>query len=367
MSQPCSVCGYVCSDSDTFCPACGTQLQTITQPQPTTQPVPPQPVIQPQPTAQPVQPQQSYSTEPPKKKSHKGLWIGLGIGGGVLLLLIIVAVILIVILAPMILATINHNPSLPNSTGISSNADFQEYYYPDYDNISFNSEAFVEATTEEPATEASTEAPADPAISGSEASAFRAEDLTILSVEGDSSISPAILNLSENWGYFISSSGELLQAGNMTYETPAGFEGKQCQTGRNLQIGNSIDSFVTAYGIDSTNAIWQVYKTDSYEYYYYSTTTKPELSESTNLIFAWYKTGDTWNRILPEQIFDYWQKGTIPECDYLLMYQISANSDYNADLIQITYGTSDYFNKFYSSWSTLDALLNNSDTESETE
>ena len=140
MNRFCSSCGCVCEDTTaTVCPVCGSPL-----------------------------PELPKAPEPPKK-SHKTLWIILGIVGGGCLLLLILAIILIFLIKSWLgifLGTAS-TPSV-NIPGVFSTKDFHEYYYPDYDGATLNSEAFTETTTEMPSTEIpNTETP-DTETSGTE-------------------------------------------------------------------------------------------------------------------------------------------------------------------------------------------------------
>ena len=98
-------------------------------------------------------PELPKAPEPPKK-SHKTLWIILGIVGGGCLLLLILAIILIFLIKSRLGISLGtaSTPSV-NIPGIFSTKDFHEYYYPDYDGATLNSEAFTETTTEMPSTE----------------------------------------------------------------------------------------------------------------------------------------------------------------------------------------------------------------------
>ncbi len=420
MSKICSICGFECSDTALSCPTCGTPFHNYagsapTQPvteaipsptvslvqsqtvpvQPQTMPVQPQPspvqpplnAIQPQATGQfrsdiPLQPQPVIPPQPAAyiqnpgmagqvtmgmaeapKKSTKTLWIVLGIVGGVILLLLLFALVLFLVLHKAGYSLGNHGGT-PNNLGNRS-TDYHEYYYADYNDPSFHSEAFADVTTEAPTTEtATTEAPV-PSGYLNDAEAFRQEDLTLHTVEEDLSVTPATVTFLPDHGYMITETGEALQIGSGTFNTPDGFQGKQAALGRNITRDCFIDELVAVYGIDSTNAIWQMSVNDTYEYYYYSTTTKPDLTlyDYSSLIFGWYRNGDTWNRLLPQDIFDFWQNGTVPECEEMILYLAVSDNDYSLRSVSITYGTADYFQEFIVNWQTLSEIIKNTSEE----
>ncbi|MCM1495933.1 MAG: hypothetical protein NC089_09085 [Bacteroides sp.] len=397
MSKICTVCGYYCEDYATACPVCGSpfsvsspssapastvpeqkpegissqQTATPSQAVPSMQsqsvtPVPgaasiPQAFVQqtvytPYPQSPSIQGQGIQGMpEAPKKKS-KTLWIILGIVGGILLLLIILAIILGFALKNVWNG--RNNPSTQTPASIS-HSDHHEYYYADYDSASFQSEAFVDVTTEDPSsisTEESVE-PEDPFASDS-AGDFREEDLMLYSVEAEG-VEPYAYAMEENYCYTISSSTGLLQTGSGSLQEPAEFQNKQCQLGRGIQTGSSTDECINAYGVDTTNAIWQLYENDTFEYYYYSTTVKPDYIPKSALLIGWYQNGDTWQRMYPVDLFNYWQNGTPPECDRLLMYILYVdNSNDSISSMNILYGNSNYFQEFYTSWTQLQNPMN---------
>lgn len=367
MSKICPVCGYNCEDSEVVCPACGTPFLSTVNPVPPVNQVQTANNIQ-QPNGQAVagQPmQQQFAQQPPKKKSNKTLWIILGVVGGVVLLLIVLVIILFLLFA-FVFTGVNSTSLTSNGptsifTGGGSNGNYQEYYYPEYQDSSLNSEAFVDITTEA-STEVSTEN-TGANIVFNETAAFRPEDLTILTVETDPAVAPVTLTFSENYSYMVGDSGELLQVGDMTYDTPAEFQGKQCQLGRGTTIGNSIDEFIAAYGVDTTNAIWQTDTNNKYEYFYYSTSTKPSVPEDASLIIGWYQSGDTWVSMTPEALFNYWNTGSIPDCDRILMYTIYSHADFSIKGFTTMYGTPEYFTKFYNNWETVKNLSDDTSVE----
>lgn len=306
-------------------PASFTQNNPGMQPQPAYAVYPQNPVMQ----GQNIQ----GNATPPKKKS-KVLWIVLGIVGGILLLLIIILVLLMFGLKQ--LWGSRNIPSLNTSSAIT-HSDSHEYYYPDYDSASFHSEAFVDVTTEEILPP---EEPSD-IISAME---FKEEDLIICSVQEGDAEPPLQYHIEENYTYTIQDSNGFLQTGNGISQIPAGFEEKQCHLGRNIGIGNSFDQLITTYGIDTTNAMWQIQDNGNYEYYYYSTEIKPDWAGGTVLVTAWCRTGDTWQRMYPSDLFTFWQNGTLPECDTVLMYMVHMDSTVdNIEAIDILYGNANYF------------------------
>lgn len=394
MSKMCTVCGYQCEDTVTSCPVCDSPFSVSPQPaltvteqvpagMPSQNTMPSQavPPIQPQPAAPipgvPPMPQQfvpsnAYTPypqgpamqgqniqgipEPPKKKS-KTVWIVLGIVGGVLLLLIILAIILMFALKS---AWNNHNDPSILTPASTSHPDHHEYYYADYDSASFQSEAFVDVTMEDPASVPSTEEPENPdnPVSSGATGDFRTEDLMIYSIE-DEGIEPYTYTIEENCCYTIGSSTGLLQTGSGSIQEPSEFENKLCQLGRGIQAGSSIDECINAYGIDTTNAIWQLYENNTFSYYYYSTTIRPDSTANSALVIGWCKKGDTWQRMYPVDLFNYWQNGTPPECDNILMYILYTNDSVDTiSSMNIMYGDHNYFQEFYTSWKQVQNYFN---------
>ncbi len=387
MSNICSVCGFHCDETATFCPTCGSPVTVATQPtiQETVQPAPqpqvqqpaqptPQPQVQqpvqptPQPQVQqPVQPtpqpymqqqvqpipqpymqQQDYQpTEPPRKKKMTWLWILLGVFGG-LFLLGIIAAVATVILYPLLYTNSNvGGNSLPQYIGSGSNGNYQEYYYPEFENASFNSEAFVDVTTEA-STEASTEAPSTSFNEGAE---FRPEDLTYLTLETDPAITPTATPMELDSAYLFINGGQLLPLTSDGVDAllNGSEDTQQYQLGRVITCGASIDSFIETYSVDTTNAIWETYSNDQYDYFYYSMTARPDTSDDAALIISWYQNGDTWTRMTPEEIYAFWKNGTLPACENMLTYTVYMDADSNIESILVSYGTTTYFESFYSS------------------
>jgi uncharacterized membrane protein YvbJ len=144
MSKLCNVCGNPCEDSSIYCPICGSPLPT-SQPQ----------VQYTQPQVQNIQPQVQY-TQPQEKKSHKKLFIILGIAGGATLLIILLVVILFSILIRNYNHTYSSTPSATSgSTYHHTNTSYEryetenhEYYYPAYDNADLSSEEYIDWQTE---------------------------------------------------------------------------------------------------------------------------------------------------------------------------------------------------------------------------
>lgn len=371
MSKICPVCGYNCEDAADFCPACGFTFSNPasasvdqTNPQPNPQPNTQQGV---QNVTQQVPPnvmQQNFAQQaPPKKK--KTLWIVLGIVGGVLILLFIIFIILFFVLRSYFSSMgIVEPPRTQGGSGISdlsifnTRKDLQEYYYEDYDSASFNSEAFVDTTTEEPATveePTSTESimtELDGSSEGTESSdnttnseaSFRPEDLTLTVKEDDT-----VLNMEESFHYIFAADAELVTFGNDSLDVPPGFEGKQIVTGRGITIGSTFDELIATYGIGRNNAIWQlprnpgyVFTTSGYDYYYYSTTTRPDSPKDTLLMFGWYRSGGDWQRMTPTELNDYWGNRIAPPCDDMLLYNISFDVDYNVSFGYIAYGSPEW-------------------------
>ena len=182
--------------------------------------------------------------------------------------------------------------------------------------------------------------------------------IIIYTVEAEG-IEPYAYTIEENCCYTIGSSTGLLQTGSGSIQEPAEFENKQCRLGRGIQTGSSIDECINTYGIDTTNAIWQLYENNVFEYYYYSTTIRPDWTENSALLIGWYKQGDTWQRMYPVDLFNYWQNGTPPECDSILMYILYTNdSDDTISSMNIMYGNYDYFQEFYTSWKQVQTYFN---------
>ncbi len=384
MSKMCTVCGYQCEDTVMSCPVCGSPFsaspQSSTTPAATTpeqvsggipsqntipsQAVPP---IQPQPAipipGTPQMPQQfvqqnAYTPypqgpamqgqnmpgnpEPPKKKS-KTLWIVLGIVGGVLLLLIILAIILMFSLKNIWNNRTNSSTHTPASI---SHSDHHEYYYADYDHASFQSEAFVDVTTEDPSSIPSTEEPDVPSGASED---FSEEDLILYSIE-DEGIEPFAYTIEGNCSYTIGlgSSKGIIQTEGVLMTTNSLFDTKEFRLGRGIQLGSSIDECIDAYAVDTTNAIWQLYGNNGFEYYYYSTTVRPDWTENPALLIGWYKKDDTWQRMYPVDLFNYWQNGTPPECDSMLMYIFRAKNSYDTIAsVTIISGNSTYFQEYW--------------------
>lgn len=368
MSKICTVCGYNCEDSVMTCPVCGSPFTVPSQsvvPPASVMPNPGQngiPQIHSQfvpPNAYVSYPQgpamqgQNMQMEPPKKQ-NKTLWIVLGITGGVLLLLILSAIILM-----FFFRSTWRSRNIPvgnTSTGIS-HTNHHDYYYDDYNNASFHSETFVDITTEDPSTIPSTEVPDEPDDSRT-LEDFREEDLIIYSVEPEGT-EPVSYAIQANCSYTIGTSTGLLQTRSGSVLEPAEFTDKHCQLGRNIPSGSSIDDCIAAYGIDTTNAIWQLYENSAFEYYYYSTTIRPDRESDSALIFGWYQTGDTWQRMYPVDLFNYWQKGMPPECDNILMYILyTDDSGESISSMNIMYGSYDYFDQFYTSWTQVQDMFN---------
>lgn len=393
MSKICTVCGYQCEDSVILCPVCGSPFSTAPQsvatpvsatpqqivastpsqdaiPSQAVPPIPPQPGV-PVPGTGPI-PQQFVQPnvyipypqgpamqgqgiqgipEPPKKK-NKTLWIVLGIVGGLLLLLIILAIILVFALKNVWNNRANPSPQTPDSI---SHSNHHEYYYEDYDNASFQSEAFVDITTEDPSSIPSTEEPENPSSSGA-IEDLRSEDLMLYTIEAEG-VEPYAYTLEENYCYIINSSSGVIQTGGFTEPfltsdamwEPDELKNKQCQLGRGIQAGSSIDECIAAYGIDTTNAIWRLSEDNTFSYYYYSTTVRPDSITNPALIIGWYKNGDTWQRMYHMDLSNYWQKSTLPECDALLMYILDMDdSGETISSISILYGNNNSFQDFTS-------------------
>lgn len=340
------------------------QPQTAPQYQQTT-PIQPQSMTTPQPVSYIQNPgmagQVPLGMPETPKKSTKTLWIVLGIVGGVILLLMLLALILFFVLHN---AGYDHEitGNTPGGTG-NRPTDYHEYYYPGYDDASFHSEAFADVTTEAPEA-ATTE---EPVPSGylNDTEEFRQEDLTLHTVEEDPSATPVTLNFILNQGYTITETGDVLQSGDGSFSAPAEFQNKQAALGRDCTIGSSMDDFAAAYGVDSTNAVWQLAVNDTYEYYYYSTTAKPDPIpyDYTALVLGWYRNGDTWNRMLPQELFQFWQNGSVPECEEMILYVAVSDDDYKVKSVSITYGTADYFRQFITNWQTLSEIMNDTSEE----
>lgn len=392
MNKICSICGYNCEDTAAFCPICGTPFSdtpaTVSnQPVIEPVPVPPQTPVQPQPhpsiqASTQVQPQvlnpsqsPSYIQNPgtagqmtlgiaePAKKSTKTLWIVLGIVGGVILLLLILALVLFFLLRSAGY-TIGNNG---HTWGGAENrpVDYHEYYYPDYDNASFHSEAFTDATTEAPATEApATEAPT-PSGYQNDAETFQQTDLTIYTIEEDPAITPAAFNVSLNHRYSIDFPGIMHLTEGTYIESPEEFAEKQAATGRGITTGQPIEEFITAYGIDTTNAMWITFGHEQLEYFYYSTTAMPELAEGVDasLTFGWYQTGDTWHRMMPEELYGFWKNMTLPECDEVILYNAITNADYTIYSMGIGYGDPAFWQEYITTFHSFYDTSNVSDTE----
>ncbi len=374
MSKLCTVCGYHCEDTDVTCPICGTPIVSPATDKPYSEP-PSAWVPQPQPQTQPqiqIQPQPQTQTQPlptapnpqPIKKSHKTLWIVLGIVGGVLLLLGIGIFILVHLFRALT------GISGPDTDGYQSTADYHEYYYPDYDSADYNSEAFVDSATEAPSSEEvstsvesteSTETPADPSDT---ASAFLPEDLIVYTVESLSSEQPQSLSLETSSFSYIDDDGQLYTAVNDSYTMPAGFEYKAAATGRRLSIGTPFQDFIDAYGINSSNAIWQNI-TDTQVNFYYFTGTLPSAASDNELIIGWYQSGDTWTRMDQNELSAYWKNATLPACDHVLMYLIYFDDDdQTLESVYFLYGDTAYLQTYHSTWqSMVDALLLDTDDD----
>ncbi len=148
MNKQCPVCGYPCEDTAAFCPTCGFIF-------PNQKPIN---AVSPG-SGQHIQVQ-------PAKKKDKTLWIVLGIVGGVLLLLFILFLIIFFVLLNRLSSNQTlTNPVHPDLTIFESDKDMQEYYYDDYDHASFQSESFVDTTTEEPTTTEESVTTEEPAAS----------------------------------------------------------------------------------------------------------------------------------------------------------------------------------------------------------
>lgn len=88
----CPNCGKQLPENGNFCPNCGEKLMAAPQAQPV------QPVQVPPVQVPPVSVQPEVPAQPVKKKSKKGLIIGLSVGGGVLVILLAVIVAVFVLL-----------------------------------------------------------------------------------------------------------------------------------------------------------------------------------------------------------------------------------------------------------------------------
>lgn len=369
MSKICSICGYNCKDTDTFCPTCGTPFSATpvsVSSQPVIESAQPQIPIPPQSSAYIQNPgmssQMTQGIAEPSKKSTKTLWIVLGIVGGVILLLLIFALVLFLLLRSI--GTVGNNGHTIGSTE-NRPTNYHEYYYPDYDNASFHSEAFTDTTTEAPATEApSTEAPT-PSGYQNDAETFQQEDLTIYTIEEDTTITPTALNVTLNHRYSIDYPGIMNLIGGTNIESPAEFTSKHAATGRGVTTGQPIEEFITAYGIDTTNAMWITLGHGQLEYFYYSTTAMPELGEGddASLTFGWYRTGDTWHRMMPEELYNFWKNMTLPECDELILYDAITNADYTIYSIGVGYGDPAFWQEYITTFHSFYDTSNVSDTE----
>lgn len=408
MSKKCIVCENICADSDQACPICGSyELIQVFQPaepvsnqqaapvqqttpvqqtipaqqqaaypnQPNVQgqapypnqpyaqgqaPYPNQPYVQgqvPYPN-QPVfyhMPYQAGQTEPnlaeqpPKKKSHKVLFIILGSVGGLLIVGIITGVLLL-----------NHFRQTPSTpSGISGkypshhrveNSN-EEYYYPDYTQADHSSESFVtgQSTTENPAAADSTE---DAEISSESTDtteqtagidegigAFTENDLFLFSRTNDIQIpidadhTYQILN--DSLCRILPYSEDALIEDLDPDKGYGSFE-----TGRGIAIGTSADEFIEKYGTDTTNALWIMLNGAYSSTYYYSTISKPDFGdEHTLLTIGWSIDGTQIRRLTPEGlndiIFNYDTTGS--DTRYLIYYA-DINADYQIQSMHIVYG-----------------------------
>ena len=423
MSNICSVCGFHCDETATFCPTCGSPVTVAPQPtiqetvQPTPQPQVQQPIqptpqpymqqqvqptpqpymqqqvqptpqpymqqqVQPtpqpymqqpvQPTPQPymqqqVQPipqpymqQQDYQpTEPPKKKKLTWLWILLGVFGG-LFLLGIIAAVATVILYPLLYTNSNvGGNSLPQYIGSGSNGNYQEYYYPEFENASFNSEAFVDVTTEAPteaSTEASTEAPSTSLNKGAE---YRPEDSTYLTFTSDTP-TPTSNNVNDNSVIVYDSGVSCTMPGKIpVFESTTDTLDYSYQTGRGITYGASLDTYIETYGIDDTNAIWETYSNGQTEYFYYSPTARPENMNDAMLVFGWYQKGTSWIRMTPEELHAFRKDVTTPGRYVLLIYMAYLDENGNIEAIHMIQDSHSAFRVYNNELMQVTDLLNN--------
>lgn len=280
--------------------------------------------------------------------------------------MLIIVVIVVILVFPLLFTNSNvGGNSLPTFTGSGSNGNYQEYYYPDYENASFNSEAFVDVTTETP-TETSTEVSTEtPDVSFNEGADFRPEDLTYLTLETDSSVTPTASTIGIDCAYLFVGDGQLipLTTDNIDTLLNSNEDGQRYQLGRCVTCGSSIDDFIEAYSVDTTNAIWETYSNNQYDYFYYSTTVRPETPGDAALLISWYQNGDTWTRMTPEEIYAYWKNGTLPTCENMLTYTVYMDTNSNIESIHVSYGTTVYFESFYNSLQTITDAMSDATEE----
>lgn len=350
MSKTCNVCGCPCEDNSTYCPTCGSPLSEsvpveqpqIQQVQPQSQQAQPQ-VQQAQPQFQQAQPQ--FQQEPPKKKSHKTLFIILGIVGGLIIILIILVIILVLFLSNhLITGKVPGTSSGASSSYERYETDSHEYYFPDYEGADHNSESYIsnptEATTEV-TTEVASIAPEESVASITEA------DLRILGQvtgETDGEILTEPIPMSIDYSYTLTSSSTCSMTPFAASDSPTELNAEsryiQLSTGRDIVIGASANDFISKYGIDTTNAIWIMRNGETTDAYYYSTVSMPDFTaEQTQLVIGWYQTNDTWIRLSPSELNDVLCNYTYPDCSSIILYKATVNSDFIIDAIQIDYGS----------------------------
>lgn len=344
MSKQCNVCGYTCEDTDTNCPICGSPLpQNISANQPQYQQAPQQ--NQPQYQQAPQQNQPQYQQAPSKKKSHKTLYIVLGVVGGILVIVIILVIILCSFLRHHLISSYNFNPSSYNYQRYETNN--HEYYYPDYEGADLNSEAYTSTSTEA-TTEATTEEATEEAASSLKLASITESEFIIYgqTAQAEDDTDVVSIPLDINNSYLLSDSGSCLVTPLATegsaYELNSESAYIQLYTGRFMNVGTAIELFILTYGIDSTNAIWIEQTGDQITPYYYSTVTAPTFTaDQTQLVLGWYQTDAGWIRFTPTELYDALMNNTYPDCDSFLIYKATANSDHLIETITIDYGSAD--------------------------
>ena len=292
--------------------------------------------------------QMPVDTAPPKKKSHKALFIILGSIGGVMVIGIIIAVIL--------LGRYIQNPNLPSvaqgghsgrntyTTHDRVETNNQEYYFPDYRSADHSSESYV---TNHPATESSEEPDqtssfndntTEESVIEEGAAAFTDQDLMILSSANNIEIP-----IEENYSYQVLGA-ELCRINsydNVYSEDLDNTRGYGAfETGRGTGIGSAVEDYLEKYGTDTSNALWIMLNGSYSTTYYYSAISKPNFSDEHSLLtIGWSIDGTSFHRLTPEElnniIFNYDTTGS--NIRYLIYYA-DIDADYTIRSLSMVYG-----------------------------
>ena len=292
--------------------------------------------------------QMPVDTVPPKKKSHKALFIILGSIGGVMVIGIIIAVIL--------LGRYIQNPNQPSvaqgghsgrntyTTHDRVETNDREYYFPDYRSADHSSESYV---TNHPATESSAEPDqtssfndntTEESVIEEGAAAFTDQDLIIFSSANNIQIP-----IEEDYSYQVLNT-ELCRINSYDNEYSEDLDNAKgygaFKTGRGTGIGSAVEDYLEKYGTDTTNALWIMLNGSYSTTYYYSAISKPNFADEHSLLtIGWSIDGTSFHRLTPEElndiIFNYDTTGS--NIRYLIYYA-DIDADYTIRSLSMVYG-----------------------------